>query len=58
MGGLAKKSFGGMFFVNTPQQRWSGIRDTPEQAWKDWQSVADFEPDDILPRRWAESYVL
>ena len=57
MGGLAKKSFGGMFFVNTPQQRWSGIRDTAEQAWKDWQSVAEFEPGDHYPRRWAESYV-
>lgn len=57
MGGLAKKSFGGMFFVNTPQQRLSGIKDTPEQAWKDWQSVAEFEPGDIYPRRWAESYV-
>ena len=57
MGGLAKKSFGGMFFVNTPQQRWSGIKDTPALAWKDWQSVADFESDDVLPRRWAESYV-
>ena len=57
MGGLAKKSFGGMFFVNTPQQRLSGIRDTPEQAWKDWQSVAEFEPGDHYPRQWAESYV-
>ena len=57
MGGLAKKSFGGMFFVNTPQQRLSGIRDTPAQAWRDWQSVAEFEAGDHYPRRWAESYV-
>lgn len=57
MGGLAKKSFGGMFFVNTPQQRWSGIKDTPEQAWRDWQSVAEFEAGDVYPRKWAESYV-
>ncbi len=57
MGGLAKKSFGGMFFVNTPQQRLSGIRDTPEQAWRDWQSVAEFEEGDRYPRQWAESYV-
>ena len=57
MGGLAKKSFGGMFFVNTPIQRFSGIRDTPAQAWKDWQSVAEFESGDHYPRQWAESYV-
>ena len=31
-GGLARWSFGGMFFVNTPQQRRSGVRDSVDLA--------------------------
>ena len=42
-GGLAKESFGGMFFVNSPQQRFSGIKDTIAQAKKDWFSFAEFD---------------
>ena len=49
-GGLAKESFGGMFFVNTPQQRKAGIKDTPELALSDWMSVAEFEEDDHWPK--------
>lgn len=56
-GGLAKESFGGMFFVDTPQQRKSGIKDSCEQAYKDWCSVANFEDADILPKKWAKTYV-
>lgn len=56
-GGLAKESFGGMFFVDTPQQRRAGIKDTPELALKDWHSVANFSDDDIWPKKWAETYV-
>lgn len=56
-GGLAKESFGGMFFVDTPQQRKSGIKDSNEQAFKDWCSVANFEDSDILPKQWAKTYV-
>lgn len=56
-GGLAKESFGGMFFVDTPHQRKSGIKDSPEQALKDWFSVANFEDSDILPKKWAKTYV-
>ena len=56
-GGLAKESFGGMFFVDSPQQRKSGIRDSPEQALKDWYSVAHFEDDDLWPKAWAKHYV-
>jgi predicted oxidoreductase len=47
LGGLAKRSFGGVMFVDTPQQRKLGINDTPELAWSDWQSFADFG---IVPR--------
>jgi uncharacterized protein len=56
-GGLAKESFGGMFFVDTPQQRKAGIKDTPELALKDWHSVAKFSEDDIWPKAWAKTYV-
>ncbi len=57
LGGLAKRSFGGVMFVDTPQQRKLGIRDTPELAWSDWQSFADFGADDAWPQRWARTYV-
>ncbi|MCF6352901.1 MAG: FAD-binding dehydrogenase [Cyclobacteriaceae bacterium] len=56
-GGLAKESFGGMFFVDTPQQRRSGIKDSPELAFRDWCSVAKFGNDDVLPKQWAKQYV-
>lgn len=57
LGGLAKESFGGMFFVDTPQQRKAGIKDTPELAFKDWCSVAQFEEEDELPKAWGKTYV-
>ena len=56
-GGLAKLSFGGMFFVDTPIQRRGGIKDSPELAYKDWCRVAKFSEDDILPKKWAKQYV-
>jgi predicted oxidoreductase len=57
LGGLARRSFGGVMFVDTPQQRKLGINDDPELAWSDWQSFADFGDDDEWPKRWARSYV-
>ncbi len=56
-GGLAKESFGGMFFVNTPQQRFSGFKDSTELAMKDWQSYAGFNDNDKWPVLWAEQYI-
>ena len=50
-GGLAKESFGGMFFVDTPQQRRAGIKDSPELALKDWHAVANFTDDDVWPKK-------
>jgi uncharacterized protein len=57
LGGLAREAFGGMFMVDTPEQRRSGIRDTVELAREDWMRVAGFEDGDHWPRRWAEEYV-
>ncbi|HET9838198.1 MAG TPA: FAD-dependent oxidoreductase [Candidatus Angelobacter sp.] len=55
-GGLAKQSFGGVHMIGTPHQRRLGIKDSPELAWRDWQSVADYEPADDWPRRWGKFY--
>ena len=56
-GGLAKESFGGMFFVDTPQQRKAGMKDSPELALKDWHAVAKFSEEDHWPKEWAKAYV-
>ena len=55
-GGLARESFGGVHMIGTPHQRRLGIRDSPELAWRDWQSVADYEETDRWPRAWARFY--
>lgn len=55
-GGLAKQSFGGIHMIDTPHQRRLGIKDSPELAWRDWQSVAGYQPDDDWPRRWGQFY--
>ncbi|MCB9227092.1 MAG: FAD-binding dehydrogenase [Chitinophagales bacterium] len=57
MGGLAKLSFGGMFFVDSPVQRKRGIKDNPDIALKDWLSVADFNENDVIPKQWAKLFV-
>lgn len=57
IGGLARKSFGGIMFVGTPEQRRMKIKDSPELAWSDWQSYAEFGEGDLLPREWAKFYV-
>lgn len=57
LGGQARESFGGMFFVDTPEQRRAGIRDGADLAFADWCAFAEFEPDDHWPRVWARTYV-
>jgi len=58
IGGQAFWSFGGLFLVDSPQQRRLGIKDSVELAWQDWQGSAQFDRDeDRWPRRWAEAYV-
>ena len=56
-GGLAKESFGGMFFVNSPQQRFSKIKDTEEQAKKDWFSFAEFDANEVWGKKWATAFL-
>ncbi len=58
LGGQAFWSFGGLFLVDSPEQRRMGIRDSPELAWQDWLGTAGFDrPEDEWPRRWAEAYL-
>src|SRR6476660_6726940 len=57
-GGQAHWSFGGLFLVNTPEQRRLGVRDSAQLALADWLSSAAFDrPEDALARQWAEAYV-
>jgi len=58
LGGQAFWSFGGLFLVDSPEQRRMGIKDSHELAWQDWLGTAGFDrPEDEWPRRWAEAYV-
>ena len=67
LGGQAFWSLGGLFFVDSPEQRRMGIKDSQELAWQDWQGSAGFdrlEPgadgtlgEDHWPRQWAQAYV-
>ncbi len=58
LGGQAFWSFGGLFLVDSPEQRRMRIRDSRELAWQDWLGTAGFDrAEDDWPRRWAEAYV-
>src|SRR2546425_3319762 len=58
LGGQAYWSFGGLFLVNSPEQRRLGVRDSHECGLKDWMATAGFDrPEDQWPRKWAEAYV-
>ncbi|MET9483055.1 FAD-binding dehydrogenase [Streptomyces sp. NPDC006638] len=58
LGGQAHWSFGGLFFVNSPEQRRLRVRDSRELALQDWLGTAGFDrAEDHWPRKWAEAYV-
>src|ERR1700676_783046 len=58
LGGQAFWSFGGLFLVDSPEQRRLGIKDSFDLALQDWMGSAGFDRDeDLWPRRWAEAYV-
>jgi predicted oxidoreductase len=57
-GGQAFWSLGGLFLVNTPEQRRLGIRDSLDLARDDWAATAEFDrPEDQWARQWADRYV-
>jgi hypothetical protein len=58
IGGQAWWSFGGMFLVDTPEQRRLRVHDSYEIALADWMGTAGFDrEEDYWPRRWAQAYV-
>ena len=58
LGGQAFWSFGGLFMIDTPEQRRLRVRDSPDLALRDWLGSAAFDrPEDEWPRRWAQAYV-
>ena len=58
LGGQAFWSFGGLFLVDSPEQRRLGIKDSYDLAWQDWMGSAGFDrEEDLWPKRWAEAYV-
>lgn len=58
LGGQAFWSFGGLLFIDSPEQRRMGIKDSYELARQDWFATAGFDRDeDHWPRQWAEAYL-
>lgn len=60
IGGQAFWSFGGLFLVDSPEQRRLGIKDSHALAWQDWLGTAGFdrlEDEDAWGYKWAKAYV-
>jgi predicted oxidoreductase len=58
LGGQAHWSFGGLFLVDSPEQRRLRVKDSLELARQDWLGTAGFDrPEDHWPRQWAEAYL-
>lgn len=58
LGGQAHWSFGGLFLVDSPEQRRMRIKDSRELALQDWHGAAGFDRrEDHWPREWAAAYV-
>ena len=58
LGGQAHWSFGGLFFVNSREQRRLRVHDSLDLARQDWFGAAGFDrPEDHWPRQWAEAYL-
>ncbi len=63
LGGQAYWSFGGLFLVDSPEQRRLGVRDSLDLAWRDWQGSAGWDrlegpgAEDEWAVRWGRAYV-
>lgn len=60
LGGQAFWSFGGLFLVDSPEQRRLGVKDSFDLAWSDWQGSAQFDrvdDEDSWAVKWARAYV-
>ena len=60
-GGQAKESFGGIFVINSAEQRRAGCQDSVDLAWRDWVAFGELDKPNVAhmewPRRWARAYV-
>ncbi|MFE4469492.1 FAD-binding dehydrogenase [Leifsonia sp. NPDC056824] len=58
LGGQAFWSFGGLFLIDSPEQRRMGVDDSLALARQDWLGSAGFDrAEDHWPKRWAEAYL-
>lgn len=59
LGGQAFWSLGGLFYVDSPEQKWMQVSDSEELAWRDWENSADYDDAeyDHWPRKWGREYV-
>ena len=58
LGGQAFWSLGGLFLVDSPEQRRMGVKDSHALATQDWAGSAQFDrAEDRWPRLWAEAYL-
>ncbi|MCV9993165.1 FAD-binding dehydrogenase [Paeniglutamicibacter sp. ZC-3] len=58
LGGQAHWSFGGIFLVDSPEQRRLGVKDSADLALRDWANTAGFDRDeDEWARKWSRAYV-
>ena len=58
LGGQAHWSLGGLFMIDTPEQRRMGVRDCHDLALRDWMGSAQFDrPEDHWPKQWARAYL-
>jgi predicted oxidoreductase len=64
LGGQAFWSFGGLFLIDSPEQRRMGVRDSVDLALQDWLGTAAFDRgvddpagEDFWARQWATAYV-
>lgn len=63
LGGQAFWSFGGLFLVDSPEQRRLGVRDSFDLAWSDWRGSAGWDrldgdlAEDEWAARWGRAYV-
>jgi predicted oxidoreductase len=58
LGGQAHWSFGGLFLIDSPEQRRLRVKDSLELARQDWLGTAGFDrEEDHWPRQWAEAYL-
>ncbi|MDO5032650.1 FAD-binding dehydrogenase [Corynebacterium sp.] len=63
LGGQAFWSLGGLFYVDSPEQKMMRVKDSEELAWRDWANSADYDDPtdpsshDYWPQRWGREYV-